>query len=154
MFEAYTTGLQEKMLPRDQFKPFPKYEDRKAWKALPEDFRAFLIRKGEEYLGYGWPTALASVYMDFYRNGNRTAYEDIIFNKRRLPLQYLVAAECCEGEGRFIDDIINGVWTTLDEATWVIPAHNNQFPVKDPSSQFSGIDESRPLPDTENPDSL
>lgn len=154
MFEAYTTGLQEKMLPRDQFKPFPKYEDRKAWKALPEDFRAFLIRKGEEYLGYGWPTALASVYMDFYRNGNRTAYENIIFNKRRLPLQYLVAAECCEGEGRFIDDIINGVWTTLDEATWVIPAHNNQFPVKDPSSQFSGIDESRPLPDTENPDSL
>lgn len=78
----------------------------------------------------------------------------ISFNKRRLPLQYLVAAECCEGEGRFIYDIINGVWTTLDEATWVIPAHNNQFPVKDPSSQFSGIDESRPLPDTENPDSL
>ena len=144
MFEAYTSGLQQKLLPREQFQPFPKYEDRDAWQSLPEDLRGFLIQQGEKYLQYQWPTPLASVYMDFCRNGNRTRYENIVFQQRRLPLQYLVAAECCEGKGRFIDDIINGVWTTLDEATWVIPAHNNQFPVQDLP---------RPLPDTENPDS-
>lgn len=144
MFEAYTSGLQQKLLPREQFQPFPKYEDRDAWQSLPEDLQGFLIQQGEKYLQYQWPTPLASVYMDFCRNGNRTRYENIVFQQRRLPLQYLVAAECCEGKGRFIDDIINGVWTTLDEATWVIPAHNNQFPVQ-------GLP--RPLPDTENPDS-
>ena len=65
MFEAYTTGMQEKMLPLNQFKPFPKYEDRKAWQELPEEFRAFLIQKGEEYLGYGWPTALGQCVYGF-----------------------------------------------------------------------------------------
>ncbi len=146
MFEAYTTGLKKKLVPRKSFKPFPTFKDHGEWKGLDEAFRQFLIRRGEEYLGYGWPTTLASVYMDFYRNGNRTRYEDIIFDKRRLPLQYLVAAECCEGQGRFIDDIINGVWATLDEATWVIPAHNSQFSVKE--------DLPRPLPDTEDPDNV
>ena len=95
MFEAYTTGLKKKLVPRKDFTPFPVYSDRKAWKDLDPAFSQFLIRRGEEYLGYGWPTTLASVYMDFYRNGNRTRYQDIFF-ARRDHLIYLMLGECVE----------------------------------------------------------
>ncbi len=120
MFEQYRGKLSDTPIPQEALKPFPKYEDRAGWEALHESVRGWLIQKGEEYLGYGWPTTLASVYMDYYRNGNRRRYENIVFDQRRLPLVYLTLAECCEGKGRFIDDIINGVWVTLDECTRAI----------------------------------
>ena len=34
-------------------------------------------------------------------------------------------AECVEAQGRFIDDLINGIWLICEESTWVLPAHNN-----------------------------
>ena len=145
MFEAYTKGMKEKLVPRAQFSPFPVYEDRKAWEDLAPEHRERLIRDGEKYLGYTWPATPATVYMEFYRNGNRSRYEDILFNGRRTPLVTLVVAECCEGKGRFIDDIINGLWSTMEETTWVLPAHNPQF-VK--------TNLPHPLPDTEDPDSV
>ena len=145
MFEMYRENIKDLLIPMKEFRPFPRYEDRAGWVAMIEDFRTHMIQKGEEYLNYGWPTTLASVYMDFYRNGNRSRYEDIVFNKRRRPLMYLVLAECCEGKGRFIDDIINGVWVTLDEATWIIPASNRtRFP------EFG--DENHALPYTQEPE--
>ena len=144
MFEKNKTAVIDSLLPREAFHPFPGFRERDSWNALPVELADFLIRKGEGYLGYDWPVPLASMYMEFCRNGNRTHYEQLIFQRRRLPLQYLVAAECCEGKGRFVDDIINGVWATLDEASWVIPAHNNPFIT---------TGSMRPLPDTEDPDS-
>ena len=143
MFEQYTKDLASLLVPEEEFHPFPGHEDREGWLQMNEEYREFLIRKGEEYLGYDWPSVPASVYMDFYRNGNRTRYQKIIFSGRRLPLEYLTAAECCEGKGRFLDDIINGIWATCDEATWVIPAHNVYSPEGDII---------RPLPETEDPE--
>ncbi len=32
-------------------------------------------------------------------------------------------AECCEGKGRFLDDIANGVWSLCEETSWCLPAH-------------------------------
>ncbi|MBR4888462.1 MAG: hypothetical protein IKU17_04900, partial [Clostridia bacterium] len=145
MFEQYREHIKDLLLPLKEFKPFPQYEDRAAWDGLEESTRQCLIQKGEQFLNYGWPTTLASVYMDFYRNGNRRRYENILFDQRRCPLIYLVLAECCEGKGRFIDDIINGVWVTLDEATWIIPASNsNRF------QEFG--DENHALPYTQEPE--
>ncbi|GAI41454.1 unnamed protein product, partial [marine sediment metagenome] len=30
-----------------------------------------------------------------------------------------------EAKGRFMDEIVNGVWAILEESSWVIPAHIN-----------------------------
>jgi len=35
-----------------------------------------------------------------------------------------VLAECIEGKGRFLDQIINGVWALCEESYWGVPAHN------------------------------
>lgn len=143
MLENLKKELSENLPESGAFRPFPKYGEREKWQSLPEDMKNFFVKKGEEYSGWSWPYAPASMYMDYTRNGNRSRYEGIIFNKRRLPLQYLVMAECCEGKGRFTDDIINGIWTTLDEASWVIPAHNNSL---------TGENLVLPLPETLDPD--
>ena len=142
MFKECTTALRRGLVSLGEFRPLPVYADRAGWEAIGEEQRRHFIAEGEKYLDYRWPTAPASWYMDFYRNGNRSRYQTLIYNERRDPLLALVAAECCEGKGRFIDDIINGVWTILEETTWVLPAHN---------SQYAPVGESpRALPDTEN----
>ena len=90
MFEQYRENIKDLLISREEFRPFPQYEDRAGWEKLGEELRTFMVQKGEEYLGYGWPAPLASVYMDFARNGNRSRYEHIDFNQRRLPLLQLV----------------------------------------------------------------
>jgi len=57
------------------------------------------------------------------RTGNRRAYEDHHFPRRRA-LAALVLGECVEGKGRFIDDIINGIWCICEESFWGVSAHN------------------------------
>lgn len=111
--------------------PFPSYYEREKWDAVTEERKKFIIGEAEKYLGFKWPVPTASLYLEYTRNGNRSRYESVIFNERRLPLQYFAAAECIEGKGRFSDDIINGIWATLDESSWVLPAHNYGNPLPD-----------------------
>ena len=61
--------------------------------------------------------------MDFGRNGNRVRLETIYFEKRYV-LADLVLAECIEGNGRFLDDIVNGIFSICEESAWQLPAHN------------------------------
>ena len=60
--------------------------------------------------------------MDFVRNANRTRYETISFGKRDR-LWNLVLAESIEGEKRFLDAIIDGIWSICEESFWGASAH-------------------------------
>ena len=126
MFEDIRKQLPNTLVKKSDFHYFPKYEERYEWNKLLPEQRKQYIREGEKYLNYEWPVLPAKLYLDFTRNGNRSRYEEIYHRKRRKQLLILFIAECCEGKGRFVDDIINGIWTILDEATWVIPAHLNE----------------------------
>jgi hypothetical protein len=110
------------LLPRDSWKPFPPAQDRASWQGLPADAREAAIRAGEPGLHAGWPVLPASVFLDYKRNGNRSRYEDLWF-ERRERLRQLVLAECFEGKGRFLDEIANGIWAVCEETSWVLPAH-------------------------------
>ena len=107
------------------FRPFPSYSDRNAWQALPERVRSHYLGEAAKLKGFKWPTLPASLYLEFYRNGNRSNYEKLYFD-RRAALLNLVIAECIEGSGEYLDDIINGVWHICEETTWVVPAHLNR----------------------------
>jgi hypothetical protein len=99
---------------------------RKQWaedlQKLPDTVKAKIIQNGEDYLSYEWPSHKAMDFLDYKLNGNRTVYESVI-NKRREVFEKLVKAELIESKGRFIPDIINGLWLILEESTWVSPAH-------------------------------
>lgn len=109
------------LLPRASWQPFPNTPD--AWaQALPGGARSDLIRAGEEAAQAGFPMLPATLALDFVRNGNRTRYERISFD-RRSRLFALTLAEAVEGKGRFLDDVINGVWAVCEESFWGVPAH-------------------------------
>ncbi|MES2464281.1 MAG: heparinase II/III family protein [Armatimonadota bacterium] len=117
--------LSRVLLPKDQYHPYPTGEDRATWAMLPGELTASRIAEGERYLNYAWPVLPATLLMEFRREGNRRRYETVHF-ERRHALTSLVVAECLEGTGRFLDDIVNGIWQICEESFWGIPAHNTQ----------------------------
>ena len=100
----------------------PSYTDRAAWDAIPEAKRQATVTAGEKYLGYEWPSVLPTQYLEFTRNGNRAVVDNRIA-QRLNALRALVYAELVEGEGRFLDDIINGVFTYCEQTFWGSSAH-------------------------------
>jgi hypothetical protein len=120
------------------YKPYPTAADRQAWETLPADLRTSLIAEGEAALKTPWESLLAIRFLDYARNGNRSNYEIASFG-RRNKLIALVFAECAEGQGRFLEEIANGIWLVCEETYWGVPAHVGV--------QKAGID----LPDVAEP---
>ncbi len=115
-------ALAELILPSAEWHPFPKVDEREAWLKLPEAIRTDYIARAEKHLGAEWATPKASVFLEYVRNGNRSNFQAISFG-RRAQLADLVLGECAEGDGRFVDDIVNGIWTICEETYWGVPAH-------------------------------
>ncbi len=120
MFYEIAKNFQPPFTP---FSLYPSINNRNAWQGLDEEWRQETLRLGEQYLHFEYPCLLATDFMDFSRTGNRTRYEDKLFSKRHA-LDALVLAECVEDNGRFLDDIINGIFSICEESAWQLPAHN------------------------------
>jgi hypothetical protein len=131
--------LSRVLLPRERYRPYPPGDARAEWDALPDAPKAARIAAGERFRNHEWPSLPATLFMEFRREGNRRRYEQVHF-ARRHALTTLVVAECLEGQGRFLDDITNGIWQICEESFWGIPAHNTQQRFSDPA-----------LPDTRDP---
>lgn len=114
--------LASNLVAADKYHPYPRWDERAAWEAVPEDLRAPVIRQAEADQKAGWTAVLATSFLEFKRNGNRSRYEAQSFG-RHSQLERLVLAECLEGKGRFVDDIVNGVWLICEETFWGAPAH-------------------------------
>ena len=114
--------LKTLLIPRADWHPYPTYAERDAWDALPATVRTAYIAEGEAVAAADWPQLLAVRYLDFARNGNRSRYAQGYFERRRRVIA-LVIAECMEAQGRFLDDILNGVWLICEESSWCVPAH-------------------------------
>lgn len=106
----------------DDWRHFPTYKDRAAWRNLPVVLQKEITARGNEALKYEWPTLPATLYLEFSRNGNRSNYQDVYFERRRKLLD-LVIAETLNQTGAYLDQIINGVWAICEESSWCIPAH-------------------------------
>lgn len=114
--------LKKILIPRAAWKPFPTSAEREAWEALPESIRKVHICQGEQALQQEWPHLRATNYLQFARNGNRDQYERSYFLRREI-LTALLVAECLENKGRFLDPILDAVWSICEESSWVMPAH-------------------------------
>ena len=123
----FTTTFNRQMLDSalvepGKYMPLPQWGDKYWTDSVPQQMRQSYIRYGERYLGRPWQSLPATVFAEFKTNGNRVNFEGLTFQKRR-QLAALVMAEIVEGQGRFMPDIINGLWSTLEESWWGIPAH-------------------------------
>jgi hypothetical protein len=114
--------LKALLLPRHEWHPFATVTNRPTWLDLPEAARQTLVQRGEQAQTHPLPPLPASLYLDYARQGNRSRFENVYFERRRL-LHQLALAECVEAEGRFLDSIANTLWSISEESSWCIPAH-------------------------------
>lgn len=101
---------------------YPAYADRAGWTKLMGPFKDNQIKEGEKYLDYQWKVVKLTDYLEYQKSGSRTIMESP-FGSNCNALTTLVLAELAEGEGRFLDQIINGVWIFNEMTTWVLSAH-------------------------------
>ena len=101
---------------------FPSYKDRQVWESLPQTVRQSIIQKGEEALKFDWAIVKATDYLEYTRSGDRVIMEKPQ-NDRVQALRDLAMAELIEGKGRFMDPLVNGIWTICEQSTWVLSAH-------------------------------
>ncbi len=106
---------------------FPAALDRVAWDTIAsgadkKQLVSEIIAAAGTFIGQPWPQLSAALFSQFMTNGNRSNYERPYFMLRN-NLGILVIAECLENQGRFIEEIANGIWAVLSEPCWNVPAH-------------------------------
>jgi hypothetical protein len=68
-----------------------------------------------------WSPLEVIQYLDFVKIGNEVRYEKSVSN-RRIYLEKLVMAQLFTNNAKYMNQIANGLWLTLEESTWVYPA--------------------------------
>ncbi len=106
------------------FHPAAPAAVRTAWEHLEPSILSLLLKDGERCLEEPWPTLTATDYLDFTRTGRRSLFEGKLFARRTL-LNSMLLAECAEHQGRFLDSVLNGIWSICEETSWCLPAHNS-----------------------------
>ena len=102
--------------------PYPAYSDRAGWDKMMGPYKADIIKNGEKYLDYEWKVVKAMDYLEYERSGNRRIMEDPL-GANNNAIAALFAAELAEGQGRFVPQIINGVFHTCEMTSWSLSAH-------------------------------
>ena len=114
--------LSRSLIAASDWHPYPKGAEREAWQQVHREVAAAAVARAEKIKGTEWESLPATVFLEYKRNGNRSHFESYYFT-RRTRLLDLVLGECVEGRGRFIDEIVNGVWLECEETFWGVPAH-------------------------------
>ncbi|EON77927.1 Heparinase II/III family protein [Lunatimonas lonarensis] len=133
--------LEARLIPIEQWKPFPAVSDRSAWNSLDKATLDVYLETANENIDYEWPYIPATKSLLIERTGDRDEYQAVTFQKRRM-LGTMMLAEIYENKGRFIDPIVNGIWSICEESFWGVPAHLPK------TKEISGlIDVTRPFVD-------
>lgn len=120
--QATPEQLKGMLVMNQKWVTYPTYTDRAGWDAFLGKHKEQYIRRGEKRLDYQWKVVRATDYLAFERTGNRNAMEDP-FDANNKAIADLLLAELAEGKGRFIDQLINGVFHTCEMTSWALAAH-------------------------------
>ncbi|WP_083925318.1 heparinase II/III domain-containing protein [Flexithrix dorotheae] len=114
--------LNEILLSKDDWKPFPTIQERESWEGLSEAQKSEILENGEKALQYEWPSLKATMFLEFARIGNRSNFQNVRSERRNMVADLLLA-ELVENKGRFTDQLVNGIWLICEESYWGVPAH-------------------------------
>jgi hypothetical protein len=132
--------LSKSLVSTSEWHPYPKASEREAWRQVPKDIADAIVVRAEKAQGAPWQSFPATVFLEFMHNGNRSHFERYYFD-RRTRLADLALGECVEGSGRFLEELINGIWLVCEETFWGLPAHLG----------LQKVHHSSGLPDVEDP---
>ncbi|MBQ8850549.1 MAG: heparinase II/III family protein [Clostridia bacterium] len=98
---------------------FPTVNDRAFWDNFQNDT---CVDEALRELDYAWPVIKATDFMEYKKSGNRKIMENVHFD-RRDHLVLFALAELKENNGRFLPQIVNGLFTICEETYWGLSAH-------------------------------
>lgn len=110
------------LLPKEKWIPYPAYNNRAGWDKLFKNEKTDIISEGERFLSYEWKVIKATDYMEFSLSGSRSIMEQP-YNKNINAVYSLFLAEMAEGKGRFINQLMNGIFNLCEMTTWAASAH-------------------------------
>jgi hypothetical protein len=117
--------LQRLLTSQQPWKPFPTLGERGDWARADQKMMKATYDEALKLLDYEWPSIPATTTLLFVRTGDRDEYQGLSFRKRTV-LGTLLLAEIQENQDRFLDQIIDGVWSICEESYWGVPAHLGQ----------------------------
>lgn len=133
--------LKQVLIPQAKWTPFPQIADRAGWANADSIMMHSIVKEAESYLSFNWPSIPATQSLLIERTGDRDAYQSVSFKKRHV-LGALLLAEVYENKGRFLDPLIDGIWSVCEESFWGVPAHLPK------TKEYSGLmDVSNPFVD-------
>lgn len=115
-------GMGRRLLTEGWRPGYPDYRDCDGWNELLGTYRDEYISRGERLLGYSWQLIKATDYLEYGRSGNQMAMERP-FRQNIESLTHLVMAELAEGNGRFLNQITDGVFYLCEMTSWAFSAH-------------------------------
>lgn len=114
--------LKSVLITGQQWVKYPAYTDRQGWDNLFASTKEEYIKRGEKQLNYQWQVVKATDYIEFERSGSREIMEKP-FDDNNMAIVDLLMAELAEGKGRFMPQLINGVFHTCEMTSWALSAH-------------------------------
>lgn len=120
--QADINCLKDVLVLNQQWVTYPDYPDRAGWDTFLGTFKDEYISRGEKLLDYRWQVVKATDYLAFERTGDRSMMEKP-FGDNNNAIIGLLMAELAEGKGRFLDQLINGVFYTCEMSSWALSAH-------------------------------
>jgi len=114
--------LKTVLVPDQKWVPFPAYSDRAGWDELMGEWRDEFIKRGENALNVQWRVVTATDYLTHDRGGSQGAAGANLYHNV-LTVVDLFFAELATGEGRYLDQLMNGVFALCETTTWVLSHH-------------------------------
>ncbi|MCL2794339.1 MAG: heparinase II/III family protein [Microbacteriaceae bacterium] len=104
----------------------PALSDRAFWNALDAPTLSALAAEAAGDVGTTWPQPLLSQFASFFRDGNRTRYEDRVRGRaERLTRAVVLAA--ATGEVGWLDEAADGIALACEQTGWSWAAHDDVF---------------------------
>jgi Heparinase II/III-like protein len=108
----------------DRSLPVPPAADRSTWAHPDAATLAELRTRADAERGTPWPIPLASGYARYFRDGDRTGYEQVVFaRQQRLTRAAVVAAVTLDPQ--WIDEVADGATLLCEQSSWCWPAHDD-----------------------------
>src|SRR5262245_47474196 len=122
------TSVAGLLAPPETSLPVPAASDRTVWAAdrvHPPTLRD-LRERAEPERGTPWPIPLAHGYARYFRDGDRDAYEQIVFaRQRRLTRAAVLGAATLDP--LWMDEVADGVTLLCEQSSWCWPAHDDTY---------------------------
>ncbi|WPF80843.1 heparinase II/III family protein [Sanguibacter sp. 4.1] len=106
--------------------PVPSSGERDVWAQADLPTLTALAARAEADRTQPWPVPLASDYARFFRDGDRTAYEDRV-RERQHRLSRAAVMAAWTGDEAWLDETVDGLVLLCEQSGWSWAAHDDTF---------------------------